>query len=215
MILSNCRQKSYYAGHKLPSWRTFCELDSRRNGSKWATNCLFTRNYAKSPSTGKEFLKSDAGPEWWNELHSLAPRRQGLYAICPSAPLPLHPSLPCSSTVSLLSNPPPLWLHFKCHLPSRSLSPSACCLLWGNWKEIIITCTICSWVVRVSWHAPSSASASAWGAMQKFHQPLAKKSLELLLLMLFVLLSSAQGMTKCTNVCRLRAEMLKFIPKNL
>lgn len=34
--------------------------------------------------------------------------------------------------------------------PSRSLSLSACCLLWGNWKEIIITCTICSWVVRVS-----------------------------------------------------------------
>lgn len=129
VILSNCRQKSYYAGHKLPSWRTFCELDSRRNGSKWATNCLFTRNYAKSPSTGKEFLKSDAGPEWWNELHSLAPRRQGLYAICPSAPpSPFTPLCPAAQqSVCFL-----IRLHFGCISnatlpPALSLSLLAVC----------------------------------------------------------------------------------------
>lgn len=61
--------------------------------------------------------------------------------------------LPRTSTVSLFSNPPPLWLHFKCHLPLPHSLSLSCCLLWGNWKEIIITCTICSWVVRVSWHA--------------------------------------------------------------
>lgn len=46
---------------KLPAEELLCraqvakledlfELDSRRNGSKWATNCLFTRNYAKFQS---------------------------------------------------------------------------------------------------------------------------------------------------------------------
>lgn len=59
----------------------------------------------------------------------------------------------------------------SCSAPLRSLSLSlsrsarACCLLWGNWKEIIITCTICSWVVRVSWHschAPTPPPRRLW-----------------------------------------------------
>lgn len=75
---------------------------------------------------------------------------------------------------------------------------------------------------------PYPPTLVACGAMQKFCQPLAKKSLELLRLvhpapppappsescswlMLFVLLSW-QPDQKCRNVCRLRAEMLKFIP---
>lgn len=207
VILSNCRQKSYYAGHKLPSWRTFSSLtvvEMAWNGLQIA--CLF--GIMQNFRAGKEFSKSDAGPEWWNELHSFAPRRQGLYAICPST-LPLTPHL--QQSVCFL-----IRLHLGCISNAISLWPTLCLslLLFAlrklkrNYYNLYYLQLSCPSELAHPLPAP------ARGAMQKFHQPLAKKSLELLLMMMFVLLSG-EGMTKCRNVSRLRAEMLKFIPKNI